>query len=183
MRSPWYAECGAGSSSLANATQRPSEVRSALEATRMPVAEAPGDDETKQTYNFAPSYHGLVYRADGPEHGGQVDGKEEEAAGANAEGATGEPKYKLQSMQWGTSCKEQLTPSTNSPPRTCAVLDQETRALREQVEDDQLQVRGTGRRYGNVDNHEEDKAVHCDRAGLLRVAQEGQRQAASLHQA
>jgi putative SOS response-associated peptidase YedK len=56
----------------------------------MPVDSAPDDDSNvRQSYNFAPGYHGLVYRADGPETGGQQ------------EGATEDTKYKLQSMQWG----------------------------------------------------------------------------------
>lgn len=67
----------------------------------MPVDETPNDGDVRQSYNFAPGYHGLVYRADGPEHGGQQDNKEEEAAEVNTEGATAETKYKLQSMQWG----------------------------------------------------------------------------------
>ena len=48
----------------------------------MPVEDVPNDDEVRQSYNFAPGYHGLVYRAEGPE--GNQD-----------------TKYKLQSMQWG----------------------------------------------------------------------------------
>ena len=56
----------------------------------MPVEEAPDDDSNvRQSYNFAPGYHGLVYRADGPETGGQE------------QDATEDTKYKLQSMQWG----------------------------------------------------------------------------------
>jgi putative SOS response-associated peptidase YedK len=47
----------------------------------MPVAEAPDDDgNVRQSYNFAPGYHGLVYRAEAPET---------------------DTQYKLQSMQWG----------------------------------------------------------------------------------
>ncbi|KAJ4371105.1 hypothetical protein N0V83_004321 [Neocucurbitaria cava] len=64
---------------------RPSEVRQQFEHSHMPVEDAPDDDDVRQSYNFAPGYHGLVYRADGPDYGG----------------ATGETKYKLQSMQWG----------------------------------------------------------------------------------
>ncbi|KAF2830380.1 DUF159-domain-containing protein [Ophiobolus disseminans] len=64
---------------------RPSEVRHQLEQAQMPVDETPADDAVRQSYNFAPGYHGLVYRADGPGHGG----------------ATGETKYRLQAMQWG----------------------------------------------------------------------------------
>ncbi|KAH7396933.1 hypothetical protein DE146DRAFT_789561 [Phaeosphaeria sp. MPI-PUGE-AT-0046c] len=84
---------------------RPSEVRQQLEESQMPVEDAPGDDEVRQSYNFAPGYHGLVYRADGPEHGGQHGDKEAERAEFKQEGATGEgdsnTKYKLQAMQWG----------------------------------------------------------------------------------
>jgi hypothetical protein len=65
-------------------------VRQQLEQAQMPVADAPGDDEVRQSYNFAPGYHGLVYRADGRGHGGQH------------EGGPGDTQYKLASMQWGT---------------------------------------------------------------------------------
>ncbi|KAF1352729.1 DUF159-domain-containing protein, partial [Lizonia empirigonia] len=61
---------------------RPSEVRQQLEQSQMAVEEAPNDDDVRQSYNFAPGYHGLVYRADGPDHAADT-------------------KYKLQSMQWG----------------------------------------------------------------------------------
>ncbi|KAH7083057.1 hypothetical protein BKA63DRAFT_142511 [Paraphoma chrysanthemicola] len=80
---------------------RPSEVRQQFEQSHMPVQEAPDDDDVRQSYNFAPGYHGLIYRADGPEHGGQQEGKEEESAAVKKEGATGDTTYKLQSMQWG----------------------------------------------------------------------------------
>lgn len=86
---------------VAKCSQRPSEVRQQLEQSQMPVEDAPDDDDdVRQSYNFAPGYHGLVYRADGPEHGGQHGGKEEETAQDNKEGATGDTKYKLQAMQW-----------------------------------------------------------------------------------
>lgn len=52
----------------------------------MPVEEAPDDDAVHPSYNFAPGYHGLVYRA---EHQ------------PNQEGATSDTKYRLQAMQWG----------------------------------------------------------------------------------
>ena len=38
----------------------------------MPVYEAPDDDgegAPRQSYNFAPGYHGIVYRADTPDWG------------------------------------------------------------------------------------------------------------------
>ncbi|CAA9956726.1 SRAP domain containing protein [Pyrenophora teres f. maculata] len=60
---------------------RPSEVRQQLEQSQMHVEEAPNDDDVRQSYNFAPGYHGLVYRAEAEDNKGT--------------------KYKLQSMQWG----------------------------------------------------------------------------------
>ncbi|KAG9184971.1 hypothetical protein G6011_11801 [Alternaria panax] len=81
---------------------RPSQVRQQLEQSHMPVQEAPDDDSNvRQSYNFAPGYHGLVYRADSPETGGQHDSKSGNEASSKQEGATANTKYKLQSMQWG----------------------------------------------------------------------------------
>ncbi|KAK2606046.1 hypothetical protein QQS21_003564 [Conoideocrella luteorostrata] len=78
-----------------------------------------GPSAPRQSYNFAPGYHGVVYRADTPDWGsgprsrahrdrdatGEEE-KEEAAAAAEqqdeVEGAdSGEVKYKLQSMKWG----------------------------------------------------------------------------------
>lgn len=69
----------------------------------MPAEEVPDDDDVRQSYNFAPGYHGLVYRADGPDSGGgeHQDSQGGREANVNKEGATDETKYKLQSMQWG----------------------------------------------------------------------------------
>ncbi|KAL9064597.1 MAG: hypothetical protein Q9161_008774 [Pseudevernia consocians] len=77
----------------------------------MPVAEAPDDDDVRETYNFAPGNHGLVYRADVPDYG---SGGRPHDSEQNPEDATNEkqglstqledPKetrYKLQSMKWG----------------------------------------------------------------------------------
>lgn len=77
----------------------------------MPVTEAPDDEEVRETYNFAPGSHGLVYRADVPDYGAgsshhhQYDATE----GATKEDDDGRPqvedpketKYKLQAMKWG----------------------------------------------------------------------------------
>ncbi|OWP03655.1 hypothetical protein B2J93_2167 [Marssonina coronariae] len=90
---------------------RPQQVRAYLEDEHMPVNEAPEDDAhnaPRQSYNFAPGYYGLVYRADTPDHGAgplqhkNVEGEstEEDAADPPASGAT-EVRYKLQSMKWG----------------------------------------------------------------------------------
>ena len=77
----------------------------------MPVADAPDDDEVRQTYNFAPGNHGLVYRADVPDYGAGGRPTDNEPSPENqtsGEEATStvleepkETKYKLQSMKWG----------------------------------------------------------------------------------
>ena len=86
-------------------------VRHQLQQQNMPVEEAPEDDEVRGSYNFAPGYHGLVYRADVPYHGAGPSQREqagntenythtqtqESASSQTAE----ETKYKLQAMRWG----------------------------------------------------------------------------------
>jgi len=86
----------------------------------MPADEAPEDDVTRHTYNFAPGSYGLVYRADVPDHGAgkapshdekdrQGDEQHEETDNEQAkETATSDqpadqPHYKLQAMKWGVS--------------------------------------------------------------------------------
>lgn len=84
----------------------------------MSVDEAPEDedeDAPRQSYNFAPGYHGIVYRADTPDwgsggrshgKGGNVEGDDSTATDAgDGEGMDDtqgkEVRYKLQSMKWG----------------------------------------------------------------------------------
>lgn len=79
----------------------------------MPVYEAPDDDgdrAPRQSYNFAPGYHGIVYRADTPDWGAgprnhkKGEGESEEQPAAEVEEEIDEPqevRYKLQSMKWG----------------------------------------------------------------------------------
>ena len=85
------------------------------------------DDEVRETYNFAPGYNGLVYRANVPDAGATAQEQEtesEQTAEANAEvedtnenDGTGDalndddstPKgndttYRLQAMKWGKPC-------------------------------------------------------------------------------
>ncbi|KAK7542294.1 uncharacterized protein J3D65DRAFT_548352 [Phyllosticta citribraziliensis] len=92
--------------------QRPSEVRRALEQTQMPCEDAPGDDEVRQSYNFAPGYHGLVYRADSSAIGpgreqDKGDMQHQESPDGDAPPAQAgqdtpqETKYMLQAMKWG----------------------------------------------------------------------------------
>ena len=92
--------------------QRASFVRHQFEDHGMPVADAPDDDDLRQTYNFAPGYHGLVYRADVPDHGAgnrnqhqRRSDEEDEVADDEVSPPIEEPKetrYKLQAMKWGT---------------------------------------------------------------------------------
>lgn len=78
----------------------------------MPVDDAPddGDGSLRQTYNFAPGNHGLIYRAEAPDHGAGAEDahldhnndKTTETAFTDIDGgATKETKYKLQAMKWG----------------------------------------------------------------------------------
>jgi putative SOS response-associated peptidase YedK len=74
----------------------------------MPVDDAPDDDDEhapRQSYNFAPGYYGIIYRADTPDRGAgsqehrDGDGQVEEEQVTEA--TNGEVQYKLQSMKWG----------------------------------------------------------------------------------
>ncbi|KXS95810.1 hypothetical protein AC578_6265 [Pseudocercospora eumusae] len=98
---------------------RPSEVRRHLADQNMPVDDAPDDDnqQLRQSYNFAPGYHGLIYRAQTGDRGA---GENEARDGQDADGkpspnkvklsstpqavdgrATQGTRYKLQAAKWG----------------------------------------------------------------------------------
>jgi len=66
----------------------------------MPVDEAPEDDDDRlrQTYNFAPSYHGLVYRAEVAQ---QDDNNDDENAAHQEKDNDTKVRHKLQAMKWG----------------------------------------------------------------------------------
>lgn len=76
------------------------------------VPEDEGDDASHQSYNFAPGYRGIVYRADVPDWGaGPLSDADEEGdygkSGENYTAKVGktphnEVRYKLQSMKWGS---------------------------------------------------------------------------------
>ena len=93
---------------------RASQVRQRLADQNMPADEAPDDDEARQTYNFAPGSHGLIYRAHtsdrgaGPQEDEAHDGepspkrtKLSHDAPAVDGLATKEVRYKLQAAKWG----------------------------------------------------------------------------------
>ena len=96
---------------VTNILQRAAFVRRHLQEHDMPMEEWPEDDDVRQTYNFAPGNHGLVYRADVPDYGG---GHRPQDSEDDSEEPTDDPdhpdtviedpkvtKYKLQSMKWG----------------------------------------------------------------------------------
>ncbi|MCJ1391253.1 hypothetical protein MMC18_004116 [Xylographa bjoerkii] len=86
---------------------RASFVRHQLQDHGMPVDEAPEDDEVRQSYNFAPGYHGLVYRADvpdygaGPRHINREHGQQIVEEPIEQIENRSETRYKLQAMKWG----------------------------------------------------------------------------------
>ncbi|KAL7622943.1 hypothetical protein AAE478_006622 [Parahypoxylon ruwenzoriense] len=84
---------------------RPAQVRQMLQDDNMPVDDAPddeGDEAPRQSYNFAPGYHGIVYRADVPDWGAGPRRREQVESGARGEASEPQPvSYKLQSMKWG----------------------------------------------------------------------------------
>lgn len=99
-----------------------------LQEDDMPVWDAPadeGDGAPRQSYNFAPGYHGIVYRADVPDCGAGPRREAKSSKGAKPatddaptqtetathdqyveieaddNGQSEETHYKLQSMKWG----------------------------------------------------------------------------------
>lgn len=103
---------------------RPSQVRHRLADQNMPAEDAPSDDDQqlRQSYNFAPGYHGLIYRANTSDRGTDATPLDKQQQDDNDDGepspkkvklsspsksrtvdglATKETKYKLQSAKWG----------------------------------------------------------------------------------
>ncbi|KAI2473221.1 DUF159-domain-containing protein [Annulohypoxylon bovei var. microspora] len=95
---------------------RPAQVRQLLQDDDMLADEAPddeGDGAPRQSYNFAPSYHGIVYRANVPDCGAgprrqHVNVSNEAPTEDYVQGEAGNDiskshpvSYKLQSMKWG----------------------------------------------------------------------------------
>jgi hypothetical protein len=82
----------------------------------MPVYDAPEDEDDhgpRQSFNFAPGYNGIVYRADTPDWGagprthkkgeGEVEAREGEQPELVEDTESKEVRYKLQTMRWGRS--------------------------------------------------------------------------------
>ena len=82
----------------------------------MPSDEAPDDDDVRLSYNFAPGYHGLVYRASISDRGAGPHDEQEESRDGDGNAEDAPPKeaddtvteenptevtYKLQAMRWG----------------------------------------------------------------------------------
>jgi putative SOS response-associated peptidase YedK len=76
-----------------------------MEDDDMPVADWPADDGTgapRQSYNFAPGYHGVVYRADTSDRGAEARPEESESVADNdLAPASKQASYRMQSMKWG----------------------------------------------------------------------------------
>jgi len=110
--------------------QRPRDVRRQLQDENMPMQDEedlPADEDYRQTYNFAPSSYGLVYRLDAPDYGtaGSQHSNHNEEQPRDDDSSTqpetegdndtptrskskekdsmsiAAPKYKLQPMRWG----------------------------------------------------------------------------------
>ncbi|KAF1825651.1 DUF159-domain-containing protein [Dissoconium aciculare CBS 342.82] len=93
----------------------PAQVRQRFADQHLAVDEAPDeeDDRTRQTYNFAPGYHGLIYRAatSSDAHANESTLEEDDPPVGRlgvvndsppSNGSVGtEIKYKLQSAKWG----------------------------------------------------------------------------------
>ena len=100
---------------------RPSQVRQRLADQDMPAHEAPedNDEQIRQSYNFAPGYHGLIYRAATNDRGTNAtpldeQDQEQDQDGepspkkaklshptSSQESSSKAPKYKLQAAKWG----------------------------------------------------------------------------------
>ncbi|KAM3425001.1 hypothetical protein BST61_g6971 [Cercospora zeina] len=91
----------------------PSRVRRHLAEQNMLVDDAPPDDDQRlrQSYNFAPGYHGLIYRADtaarnngaGDDNGekGQTSSEASPDETSPSQTAAQGTTYKLQAAKWG----------------------------------------------------------------------------------
>jgi hypothetical protein len=110
----WYVPpyaVAVGSCSLTISPKRPSLIRAYLEGEDMPVYDAPEDEDDhgpRQSFNFAPGYNGIVYRADTPDWGagprthknGDSEAEQEEIEPVEKTESQ-EIRYKLQTMKWG----------------------------------------------------------------------------------
>ncbi|RJE20979.1 DUF159 domain protein [Aspergillus sclerotialis] len=82
-------------------------IRRRLQDQGMQVDEASGDEEVRETYNFAPGYYGAVYRTDAP--GDRQNPPEDQEAADQQSQQDKETElehgsnitYKLQAMKWG----------------------------------------------------------------------------------
>jgi hypothetical protein len=100
----------------------------------MPVYEAPEDEDDhgpRQSFNFAPGYNGIVYRADTPDWGAgprthkKGEGEAEQEEYEPIEGTEGkETRYKMQTMKWGTSFLPLLSQPWTHKLRPDTILDE-----------------------------------------------------------
>lgn len=97
--------------------QRPSVVRQRLADQNMPADEAPADDDPqlRQSYNFAPGYHGLIYRAATNDRGTDATPYDGDGGDKDTDGDEPSPK------------KVKLSPSKSSQPSVDGLATRATR--------------------------------------------------------
>lgn len=86
-------------------SMRPGVIRQRLADQNMPVDEVPEDEEIRPTYNFAPGYHGLIYRArtenDNNQNGNHDDDHTAGKTTNNDDQHQHKVQHKLQAARWG----------------------------------------------------------------------------------
>ncbi|KAF5689992.1 DUF159 domain-containing protein, partial [Fusarium circinatum] len=86
---------------------RPSQIRQMLQEDGLEIEDAPedtGDGAPRSSYNFAPGYHGIVYRASTSDHNTTREDEQSEKqndATQDTKDSKDHIKHKLQSMKWG----------------------------------------------------------------------------------
>ncbi|PHH63866.1 hypothetical protein CDD81_5423 [Ophiocordyceps australis] len=82
----------------------PSQVRHALADYDLPINDAPpdhGPDAPRLAFNFAPGYHGLVYRANVADCGAGPAPTRQDDNQDTSDSCCADATYKLQAMKWG----------------------------------------------------------------------------------
>lgn len=139
-------------------------MRHRLQQHNMPVDDWDEDDEARETFNFAPGYNGLVYRANVPDAGARAqvhhadeqhtdqleaepdrdagedtrDSSNEELHNSSQQGDDGHVKYKLQAMRWGKCSADSIYKAPAHTRRPDSFLDEEKSRLWKHDEDYQL---------------------------------------------
>ncbi|KAK3402036.1 hypothetical protein B0T20DRAFT_476146 [Sordaria brevicollis] len=137
---------------------RPSEVRRMLQADNMPVDDAPddeGDDSPRQSYNFAPGYRGVVYRARAG-HGGRGGGRGGSRGGGRQGGGRRRGAQEAEAEAVAEVEREEKHVQSESPEED--EQQQEEGQQREQEEDQaQTTEHQPDQQQQDTDNQDEDQ--------------------------